>query len=195
MPRFWSLYCTPLRFHTIFIKAIVPRNIATSTTTPHQFATQHTTHNWPQQQAPLRPSIIADSSFHSGFFLLVGVAFVNGITMIVTNAVSNWLCSVDWEWLSWVIVVLFVILPLLGSRNQYQGQLFPPCNSCPPNTITRPQSPSQRRRAGTSHTRGGMSASRPHAQRRRHSGHEDSFDAFCISACGETSHLTRKKSV
>ena len=69
---------------------------------------------------------------HSGLFLLVGVALFNAITMVVTNAASNWLCSVGWEWLSWVIVVLFVILPLLGSRNQYQGQLLPPCHSSPP---------------------------------------------------------------
>ena len=69
---------------------------------------------------------------HSGLFLLVGVALFNGIIMVVTNAASNWLCSVDWEWLSWVIVVLFVVLPLLGCRNQYQGQLFPPCHSSPP---------------------------------------------------------------
>jgi hypothetical protein len=52
-----------------------------------------------------------------------GIALFNGIFMVVANAVSNWLSSADWEWLSWVIVVLFVIF-LLSCRNEYFAVLL-----------------------------------------------------------------------
>ena len=78
--------------------------------------------------------------------ILAGLAFMTAVTLIINNFLSNWFCSINLEWLAWVFVIIFVILPLLASRKQYQGKSLhpqpPPARLSPPPPHPRRQGPS-----------------------------------------------------